>query len=432
MMNKRTNILILLLVVAHLVMLIPAIRAPERFQRLDSEQYIALARALLQNGRYGIPGERDHELFRPPLYPMMVAFSILVGNGNLAWVSILQTLIFFGSAYLTYSAGGDLGGRKAGSLALILYLLNPNAAFWKLMVLSETFAAFLLAFSFWWLVRFWRHPWRRGKYWQVFLSGIFLGLSALARPIALPLLALWIVVILIESGVYASRRQMILALQVGLVCALGFFILVLPWQLRNYRLHGMFTLSISGDFTIYRWNIARVLARAENMPLEEAQVYMGEVVDPLQTSVQIIQRYPVVFAKEQVRGILRTCFGAEFGSWAYSLSSHQVPTTNIVSTLIEPAGERLNIENLLREPWFWAGIYALVYDLVIFGLICRSVLWAVKLKERTFASAILLLALSMGYLILFPAANGDSRFRVPADPFLGVMAGLAITEGKSG
>jgi hypothetical protein len=72
-------------------------------------------------------------------------------------------------------------------------------------------------------------------------------------------------------------------------------------------------------------------------------------------------------------------------------------------------------------------LYAFGFDLVLYGL-CIVAIWKSFRRERygTVIKLVFLLILALSYLLFAPLGAGESRFRAPADPLLGLLAGLAF------
>jgi hypothetical protein len=262
----------------------------------------------------------------------------------------------------------------------------------------------------------------------LFLAGLALAAGALTRPILLPLaIGLGIAFTLME---WRRTRLPVQSIKLCLVFLLGLLVLVLPWHLRNLQAHGRFTLSEVGDSTFQNWYVAKTLASAEGISRDEASGIIASSPNPMRYSLGIIRQYPLVFIKEQGRGILRSLLGAEYGSWAKVWGGQEISTTGVLSAFIDqgsPAEIFRSLGTQLTNSWFWAGMYALIYDFAIYTATLIG-FWRViryHRKELVFETGVFVL-LSLIYLLIVPGAAGESRFRVPADPLLALVAGMAF------
>lgn len=420
-------LVLIALAALHLLLLIPAQQRFNKFIEIDSLEYYYLAEGVLDTGRYQSSEIPNSDLVRPPGYPLLLMLSIELGSLQL--VQVIQTLLVFLGAVLLYHTGAQVGSKKAGFAAAVIYLLNPNAAFWALSVLTETLAGFLLTLAVWSIARYWR---AHSLGWLL-LAGASLSAGALTRPIILPL-AFLIAILIIALELNRSRQASRTLKAAGVICV-GIMLLVLPWQLRNLAVHGEFTLSKVNESTFQNWMVAKTLAQVEGISRNDAAALIAQSSSPRQRSIEIIQAYPVVFLKEQARGIARTLLAAEYVSWADKIGGESLDNAGMLSALLD----RQNLSDFfqafqaqMRNQWFWAAVFAMLYNGVLYTLCCAAVWKALRLKRHSlFLNLVVLLVMMAGYLILIPAAAGESRFRAPADPLLGLLAGLAFFKDNS-
>jgi hypothetical protein len=215
--------------------------------------------------------------------------------------------------------------------------------------------------------------------------------------------------------------------QAALLCLVGILAFVIPWQFRNQVAYHRFTISEVGESTFQNWYVAQTLASAEGLTRDQASAIIAESGNPMKFSLDVVRRYPGVFVKEQTRGILRTLLGAEYGTWQAIFTRVVPTTTGLLSVLLgqgNGAGLLASVKAQANNPWFWAGIYALMYDIVL--AVCLLVgIWRVfRIYQHEMVARLAILAVAaLLYLVLIPGVAGESRFRVPADPLLALAAG---------
>jgi 4-amino-4-deoxy-L-arabinose transferase-like glycosyltransferase len=423
--NKGLLTAFIILAALHLLLLIPSQQRFEKFIEIDSLEYYYLAVGTLKTGSYQSAEIADNDLVRPPGYPLFIMLSLLLGSLRL--LPVLQTVLLLIGAALLYLTGMEVGSKRVGIAAVVLFLLNPNAAFWSLSLMTETLAGFLLVLSIWSAARSWR---TQNSAW-LFLSGVILSAAALTRPIIFPLAFLMALLL----ALFELRRTRLLRtslLKLAMISA-GILLLVLPWQLRNLAVHGQFTISKVNESTFQNWMVAKTLAQVEGINRNDAATRIAQSPDPLRRSIQIVQTYPGVFVKEQVRGIARTLLGAEYVSWADKIGGEVLENAGMLAALLDRKNPQEFLSAFLvqlRSPWFWAAIYAMGYNVVLYTL-CSAAFWKAWRKERNslFINLFVLLVAAVAFLIFVPAGAGESRFRAPADPLLGLLAGLAFFKG---
>ncbi len=426
MENKKGKIIVVLIsmvVLIRLVLLIPAWTYPDRFLQIDSLQYLSLAENLISQGHYQSPNIPELDLMRPPGYPLFMIPGLLLGAGSTRWISVYQVVLSFLTAAILYKLGRDMNQTRMGLLAAILYLINPNAIFWSMVLLTETLAGFFLVLAIYSLFRFYRS---RSPWW-LFITSLSLGLGALTRPILNPIAYLWILfaILLIFKRPLLSRVN----LQPAILIVVGYLLVVFPWQMRNQVAYGVFSISSVGGSTIEDWMVAKVVADIHGISRSEAVALINQQPDPIAYSLQVIRENPTTFAKEQVRGILRTILGSEYVTWAQVWGGQQVQSTGILSILLGGDGSsslaRI-LQSSLGNPWFLAGLFALAFDVFLYGACILGVvrLWHFR-ENRELLLLGILLVLTIAYLEITPFAAGESRFRATADPLLSLLAGGA-------
>jgi len=424
MKTKLMYIAIGVLVILHLVLVIPALQHPASFQTRDSYDYLDLARTFLSTGRYEGTDYPGADLIRPPGYPAFLMMGLLIGQGETGVISIMQVILLFATAWLVYKVFSACGYPNVGLAAVIVLLLNPNAAFWSMMLMTETLAGFFLALGLLCFIKFWKTSHRRWLFW----AGLALSAGALTRPIVLPLaIGIGMLFLLLE---WRQTRLAAYALKVTAIFIIGVLALVVPWQLRNQAVHGQFTLSEVGESTFQNWYVAQTLASAEGYSRDEASAIIAKSANPMRYSLEVIRTYPEIFIKEQARGIMRTLLGAEYGSWAKAIAGDETTTTGVLSAILDqgsPGGVFEALKTQITNTWFWAGMYALFFDVVLF----IAVIWGVWRVFREYRQEVVfnlaaLLVVSLFYLLTIPGVAGESRFRVPADPLLALAAGMAF------
>jgi 4-amino-4-deoxy-L-arabinose transferase-like glycosyltransferase len=420
-MKVWTAALVVLLAL-HLALLLPAFQRFDKFIEVDSLEYYYLAEGLLKTGSYQSTQIPNSDLVRPPGYPLLILLSMVMGSIKL--IPVLQTGLVFLAAALLYLTGRETGSPRVGLAAAVIYLLNPNAAFWSLSRMAETLTGFLLVGSVWAAVRWWRTQ----KHIWLFACGAALSAASLARPIVLPLALIIAGFLVLVSWLHSRSTKA--AMPTAVAVAAGILLFVLPWQLRNLAVHGEFTISKVNESTFQNWMVAKTLAQVEGISRSDAATQIAQSPDPLRRSLEIVREYPLLFAAEQVKGVVRTLLGAEYASWAEKIGGRDIENAGMLSALVDRqnVGEFLHgLLAQLRNPWFWTAIYAMGYNVVLYGLGAAAIwkTWRRKGRGIGFLLAVLLLIAS-AFLVLIPLGAGESRFRAPADPLLGLLAGLAF------
>lgn len=180
----------------------------------DEQEYLNQALTLLRTRQYV-----ELRLMRPPLYAIflaacIVAFDLLIQNLRLVQ-AVISALTIAPLYLLTLRLFGD---RRVAIVAGLLAALNYTLAFTATELLTETLFLFGLTIIFALL----SHSTSASR-WTPLLAGVCLGMLALLRSVALPLLALGAISLFLN----ASRRA-------AATFVLAALLVIAPWTLRNY------------------------------------------------------------------------------------------------------------------------------------------------------------------------------------------------------
>jgi hypothetical protein len=235
----------------------------------------------------------------------------------------------------------------------------------------------------------------------------------------------------------SRRGQGRLAARLGVAIGLGALVVAVPWAARNSIVHGRFTFSGVAGRTFYNFNIAQVKATAEDTTRDVAASQIGASGSELRDSLNVITDYPLTFLYEQGKGIFRTTLGLEAGSWARLLGYPESlrEGLGVVSTFLkgDVSGSLLKVQSLLLNPQTGPilGLAAIAeaHSLLLYTLLLVLVVYG---RDRVGGIVGIGLGLSAALLMLVPAAAGQARFRIPAEPFLAILAasGWQVLQAK--
>jgi 4-amino-4-deoxy-L-arabinose transferase-like glycosyltransferase len=200
----------------------------------DGVEFEQLARSLVEHGRYAI-GNGAPTSFRAPGLPFLVAGVYAVaGSGNYLAAHVALCVIGALVVLPTYILGRGLAGRMAAMSSAALVAVIPNIAYYSIHFSSEPLYTLALLSSLAMLVS----SMLRERSCLTMLSGILLGVAALARPVGVYFVpffaaALWVAF---------PHRQ---AARAVLLFTAGTAIAVVPWTVRNYLVHDRLLLIAS-------------------------------------------------------------------------------------------------------------------------------------------------------------------------------------------
>ena len=241
--------------------------------RADPDGYRRLAENLVEHGTFGVDGVPT--AFRPPLYPLMLAGCVALGDYGRLAIGALHVTLGVATVGLVLVLGRWWGlGNRGSAIAALLVACDPILLAQSAQVMTETPAVFLATAGLAALT--WASQSPTGC--RLLLAGATLSLGALCRPTLL----LWTIaagVVLFLSpwatgtSEINSRRLTApggVATAGGVACKcrwcvaylLGASIVLSPWAIRNQlqfrrpivtTTHGGYTLLLANNPEFYQW-----------------------------------------------------------------------------------------------------------------------------------------------------------------------------------
>jgi hypothetical protein len=216
----------------------------------DPDNYLPLARSIAAG--QGMLYRGRPTAYRPPLYPLVLAPLVKAFPDGRPLVLAVTTLHLGLGAFtvlLTAAAARRVGlSTRRQLVAACVVACDPVLIVQAPAVMTETMAAALLAGVLWGVAA----PRRRAQ----LLTGVLAGLLCLCRPSFLPAVALvWL------SGLTLSDDDVRRRFSRAAFLALGVFVVMAPWAIRNVRVwgepvwtttHGGYTLYLANNPVYYR------------------------------------------------------------------------------------------------------------------------------------------------------------------------------------
>jgi len=180
--------------------------------------------------------------FRAPLYPAFLSIVYFVNGTDFSrfFAARLAQVILLGAplAPLTYRVSRSLfpDCETVSRISAWIVAVYPIFLVYPLGLGTENPFFLLLLSSFLFLLRSIEQP----STFHFLLAGIFLALTALTRSVILPFAGLAVLYL-----IYIHRKS-------ALVAGIAFFLIVMPWVIRNSLLHHKFTgIETSMGYNLY-------------------------------------------------------------------------------------------------------------------------------------------------------------------------------------
>ncbi len=429
--RRQTAWLVLIGIAALFIRLAPLARGDLKFQTTwDAADYIPLAQGI-QHGCGFARFENGHcasaDVSRPPGYPFFVAMM-----PGLRTVLVVQA--FLGAALCIWLGRfvSTRWGGGAGLMAAALLATDIPSIVYGAMIMSEALFQFLLTGAILLeLSAIIADELSARTAARVFAAAGLLAAAAMIRPtgIFLPLFAP--LPFLLMKGATWPRASVLGVLAFAIPIAA-----MLAWTARNHRVAGVDAMSADSAVTIFYYNASGVLAYATHRPFQEASSELAHEIgwqgDPsaipftfsramIQQSFKTFAEHPYATLVVTVRGLilvatvpdrnkLNEMIGTNGGGPLGLAPSFDI-TTRIRRTMNSPVLAILVLVQLMLNLFVWAGVAR--------GLFRTD--WNSKIEV-----ACILIPLGVTFAMLACAASpaAHARFRVPAVPFLAMLAGI--------
>lgn len=377
------------------------------FHHPELYEYHTVARSLMagQGFVFFSHGGVPYRSLEAPLYPWLCAQVYTLTHGSVTAVLLLQMLAGALTAVLIAAIGTELFNRRAGLAAGILTACHPGLIIYaSLKAHSLTVDALCFGVVLWQFLRFGRERSLRRSVW----AGLALGISLLQRPTAiafLPVGAVWFLLT-------AAKSQRGAAVKPYALLAACAFLVILPWTIRNARIHHRFVFMRSTNWEVFwRGNNPSATGHsyldAEHTVLEtlpsEALAELRRLPDETQQANWFRDRAFAYIRAHPAEFVMRT-LKKWYYFWWFS------PQSGL----------------LYPRLWLWG--YQVFYA-VILCFVLASVIMLVARGTAEQRQAVILIGLMLLALSLLQSLHYvEGRHRWAVEPFLLLLAGCSLAQ----
>lgn len=374
---------------------------------------------------YGYRPEAPLRSYMPPLYTLLLAVCLRWGPDAGTLLGVVQAILGSLAAVFVCLLGERVASHRVGVMAGLGTALYPPLIIQTARPFSMTLHGFLLTGLVVLVLGLLQAPnlLRAGG------VGFAIGLLALSRSSMLGVAAIVVVWLWLNRHRVPSWDR----LGIAVVAVAG--LVVLPWVVRNYVIHGRPLLSTNGGHTFWNGNNPFTTGSSLDAYIDKANAYTGLNIDPRLGVDGIIELRPYPLPRQVLPQVTRLseveldaalhAAGLAFirenpGDWLRLLLAKVVSfwwfRPNLGRSSPIPDGQSPYYDPRWIAPY--QGIYVIVLALMLLGL-------AYSLRDwRTFA----LFYLLFGYLTaVYAMFNVITRYRWEIEPFLLTfgMMGLA-------
>ena len=405
----------------------------------DIAQHLIEGHGFSLTDKLGNPVSQD---FRPPLYPLLLAGSLLLTNGVMLFI-VIQLLLVSAIPVFTYLLGKEFVSDRASiMLAVAAAIGEPLLVLFSSFLLTDGLFLFCFLVGLLFAVRFLKIP----SFFNAAVMGIALGVAALIRAVG-EFFLLYVAVFALWRWLSSSADVRKLFLK-GFATSAVLFILVLsPWIIRNISVFHTFGVSSEGPWALYfayipsLYSIDRGLSFPEAKALVKKRLfdkYPEKADQRMDPSLLIKESIPLLLG--EWRGILKlqvinTLWFFTHDNYAYHLERFGIlekrpvlfsPTFILASQGVKGVPQ---IVAYLRDSYFIPIIGRVFWVIVsIFAFLGAWILIRKHSPAESRFIALFLLGTIMYFFILSSLIGlaGEGRIRMPVMPIMFLFAAVGI------
>ena len=365
---------------------------------------------------YGLRMAQPLQSFMPPLFSWLLYVCLRFGTQPALALTAVQAVLSSLTAVAIFLLAVQLSSRRAVAL-----LSGLAATCYPVMVLTVTMPISLtlhLVLLAWALVLTMLLAQKPAGVLGL-ATGVLWGLLILGRPAALaflPLVVLWL------WWNHCSWEDL---LKLGGLILVAVIVVLLPWMVRNYRIHGrLFLVSTNSGATFWNGNNPFSTGTGHLVYTAKVDEYLGRAHDPTQPSVVQLQPYPL---PPDLQAEVATLSEIELdrrqfqAGLAFIREQPRAWLTLMGQKAIGFLWFRRNIGARYDASWtaYYKPVYVVLVILLLVGLVVSARDW------RRYS---LFYMLFIFYTVVFVAYNVESRYRWEIEPFFLIFAALGMVE----
>ncbi len=404
----------------------------------DGPYYIILADNLLNQGIFSGSLEAPFvpATFIMPIYPVLI-FLFKVLAGSYTFFPIIQVIFVGVTAYLIFKIGDKFFSATSGIIASLLYVIDPTTILHSMLIMTDITYTLFIAVSVYFIFAT-----DAGDRRSVFLGGLMLGLAMLTRVISM-----FLPLVIIPMYFFVRKGEMPLKKLIVniLIILVAYCAVVVPWMFRNEKVSGVFGIAGEKSLNLFQYYVPEFLSYKRGISADEGRnILMNDLIretGPLLPGdiaslkyAPIEERIALGYIKSDIFGyakfhliktvpfFLSSGLKNMFTYYNNAVGYEAYPTNNGNLTSLLSQGRVNDFLSELRvqpfvtlEQIYWAIVSILS---VISLVVARG-------ENRKFVFVCVALVL---YYALLTGPMAYSRFRLPAEPFLYLLAtsGLVI------
>lgn len=403
----------------------------------DGQYYVVLADNLLQHGIFSgsLTAPFLPATFVMPVYPFLLAlFKGIFGSYML--FPLVQMILVGATSFLIFKIGERAFSYGVGLVAALLFIVDPTTIMQTMTIMTDITYTFFLVLAVYFLFA------NEAQHQRVvFFSGAFLGLAMLTRVISM-----FLPILIVPLYFFLKRGELPLKKIVinVLILALAYAAVVMPWVARNRIVSGVWGIAAEKSLNLFQYYVPEFLSYTRGISADEGRkllmLDLALAVGGKEIKDAGSLEYAAVEEKIALGYVWRDMFGyAKFHlikTIPFFLSSG---LKNVMIYYNDAVGYRAFETNTgnLTTLFFHGRFGEFLSELRVSPLVTiEQIFWFVIAILATIGvlfsrKSHRVSAMCLGGLVLyFAILTGPmaySRFRLPAAPFLFLLAAVGVT-----
>ena len=393
---------------------------------------------------------------RTPGYPLFISLFYFI-FGVKPWVVLfIQILLGVGIVIMTYLIGKMLVSRKVALLATGLCAIDPHLIFYSVQLLSDILFVFVLLLS----ILFFIYGIKNKRLTLFLLSSTLLGVSTMVKPVTL-----YFPIIVAGAILLCPKMKFNFRLTIISFFILVFFVVIFPWQYRNYKVYNHFSLApLAQSFNLLYRHAAFTEAAKTGKSIEQVrreftrEVQLRELNgDDTYSKIIILNKMPSKLLRiggwnpfDTARVYNEIAINYLIKNWIYYLPLH---LRGIAIIFLDPSTRNFfsMIGVKTREAWYLernrssANVIKMIVDYfrinstpeVVVGILISIFFFIVYSSfffgvfKMILEKKMLLLFFFLSIILYFPNMAGimcENRYKLPTIPFYMIISARGIIE----
>jgi 4-amino-4-deoxy-L-arabinose transferase-like glycosyltransferase len=351
---------------------------------------------------------------RTPIYPIFLAACHLVSGKTIWFALLVQIVVNLLTIFITYKITLEFFSKRIALLTIFLLAIDYHQAELAVCLLTDTLFTFIFVVSIYFLCI----GLRRNRIIQYMaISGCFLGLATLTRPISslFPFVAVFFIIcfVFFTNKHDTVRLKFKLITKYSLFYVVFFLIIIAPWLYRNYSLYKEPKLTSLAGVNLLLYNVAITEADRTGQSYKETRAYFMQKAyesgcDTIeynsfknstiltQIAIEYIKNNFFTYCKSHLKGMINMFYNFERFSETKTLSGFAK--------------------------------YKNIVFLIYFGIIYLFSIWGVVSAIKKKYIITLLFLLIIIYFDVITGVVGDPRYEVPIMPFIYIFCAVGFSQ----